>query len=109
MLARQLARRTLAFLAVYALIATQAARAEAPRTYAEAHADGAELTYQHGIPLAVLSGTPEDLGREQAALLAEPAKTVLKFPKKLVKEIGLEPVWPLMVGAGRMLMFNAPE
>jgi hypothetical protein len=96
-------------LVLVALVYAQAALAKPPRLFAEAHTDGATLAYQHGIPIAVLSGTSDELGREHAELLAAPAKGVLKFPKKLVAAIGLEPVWPLMVGAGRMLMLNAPE
>ena len=51
-----------------------AAQAEPPRTFTEAEADGASLRYHGNIPIAMLSGTPEEIGRQHAALLAEPAR-----------------------------------
>ena len=90
------------------LFGLAAAQADEPRTFTEAQTEGAEITYHSGIPIAILSGSPADIGRQHAALLGAPAKSVLQFPHRLAAEIGLEPMWPLMVGAGRVLMLNAP-
>jgi isopenicillin-N N-acyltransferase like protein len=97
-----------AIVALVCVACAPLARADEPRTFTEARTEGAEITYHAGIPIAVLSGSPADIGRQHAALLSAPAKDVLKFPRRLASEIGLEPMWPLMVGAGRVLMLNAP-
>jgi hypothetical protein len=94
--------------ALVVLLGVTATQAGEPRTFTEARTEGAEITYHDGVPIAVLSGSPADIGRQHAALLSAPAKDVLKFPRRLASEIGLEPMWPLMVGAGRVLMLNAP-
>lgn len=80
-----------------------------PRLFAAATAEGAQLRYQDGVPIAVFTGSPDEIGRQHAALLAAPARDALKFPKLFIAQFGVEFAWPLMVGAGRMLMANAPE
>jgi isopenicillin-N N-acyltransferase like protein len=79
------------------------------RLFMPAEADGARLFYQDNVPIAILSGTPEQLGRQQAALLAGPAAQALTFPKKFTKAMGAEAFYPLMVLAGRSLMAHAPD
>lgn len=85
------------------------AQAAPPRTFIEATAAGAELHYQHGIPIAVFTGSPADIGRQHAALLGVPARDALLYPKKFIAELGIDFVWPIMTGAGHLLMANAPE
>jgi isopenicillin-N N-acyltransferase like protein len=84
------------------------ARAEAPRRFTPAETTGARLLYQDSIPIAVLSGTPEEIGRQHAALLGEPAKRVLTFPKRFADEIGASNYWPIMVFMAGALMTHAP-
>lgn len=71
--------------------------------------EGGRLFYQDGIPIAVVAGTPDEMGRQHAALVAPAAQRVITFPKRLIKEFGAEMYWPLMVGAGSLLMRNAPQ
>jgi isopenicillin-N N-acyltransferase-like protein len=101
-LARPIATCALALLAL-------TARAEAPRRFTPAETAGARLYYQDNIPIAVLSGTPEEIGRQHAGLLADPAKQVLTFPKRFADEIGAGSYWPIMVFMGNALMTHAPE
>jgi hypothetical protein len=104
------ARRTIATLGLLLATALPAvARADPPRTFVEAEAEGASLRYQDGIPIAILSGTPDEIGRQHAALLAAPARDVLKFPKRFAAEFGVEFLWPAMTLAGGALMKNAPQ
>jgi hypothetical protein len=97
------------------LVASSLVLASAPtyaapaRTYAEQTAEGAELRYVGDIPIAILSGNAEQIGRQHAALLAEPGKQVLDFPKRFAAEFGLEAFWPFMAQAGRTLMMNTPQ
>jgi hypothetical protein len=100
-------RLALALTALSVLAA--AASAATPRTFTEAEAAGATLRYHGNIPIATLSGTPEEIGRQHAALLTEPAREVLKFPKRFAAEWGIEFLFPLMKVAGGALLKNAPE
>jgi isopenicillin-N N-acyltransferase-like protein len=108
------ARRLLrVFIAALSLLAVaclcRATAAEERFAYAPVEAGAARLFYHDGIPIAVVSGTPEEIARQHAALLATPAKHVLTFPRRLAKEFGADTYWPLMVAAANLLMHNAPE
>jgi hypothetical protein len=82
--------------------------AEERFAYTPVEAGAARLFYQDGVPIAVVSGTPEEIARQHAAILATPAKHVLTFPRRLANEFGADTYWPLMVGAANLLMHNAP-
>jgi hypothetical protein len=82
--------------------------------------DSAEIfpTAKHGrgelrtvdtIPIAILVGTPEEIGAQHAALLAKYSNELLAFPKRLFTESGMEFFYPLAAQAGKTLMLNAPE
>lgn len=104
-------RRLLLALIVLGLVlplALPGARGAERFAFTPTEAEGGRLFYQEGIPIAVLSGTPEEMGRQQAALLGDAAQHVLTFPRRFIKEMGVDALWPLMVGAGRVLMHNAP-
>jgi isopenicillin-N N-acyltransferase-like protein len=96
---------------VAAVVALAACRASAapPRVFTPAETHGARLFYQDNVPIAILSGTPEQMGRQQAGLLGGSATQVLTFPRKFTKAMGAEAFYPLMVLAGRSLMTHAPE
>ena len=99
----------LSLLFAMACITRPVAAEEERFAFTPVEAESARLFYQDGIPIAVVSGTPEEIARQHAALLATPAKYVLTFPKRLAKEFGVDTYWPLMVGAANLLMHNAPE
>jgi hypothetical protein len=80
-----------------------------PRTYTPATTEGAELRYLGEIPVAILTGTPDQIGRQHAALLKEPGQAAIEFPKKFAQEFGFDVFWPFMAQAGRTLMLAAPE
>ncbi len=68
-----------------------------------------ELRYIDSIPVAILAGSPEEIGTQHAALLAKPGVEVLAFPKRMFTEIGIGFFYPLAAQAGKTLMLNAPE
>src|SRR5262245_22531553 len=68
--------------AITAAAAGGRAAAETPHIFLEQEVDGGSLHYQDGIPIVILSGTPEDIGRQHAALLADPGRQLMEFPKK---------------------------
>lgn len=71
--------------------------------------DGAELRYVGNVPVAILSGTPEEIGRQHGELLAGPGKAVANFPERFAEEFGVAAFWPLVTQAGKTLVMQAPE
>ncbi len=108
-MSRPLRRQWTLALSLVAAVAASRATAAPPRVFTPAEAQGARLFYQDNVPIAILSGTPEQIGRQHAALLAGPAAQALTFPKRFAKEMGAEAFYPLMVLAGRSLMAHVPE
>ena len=86
----------------------------APCSYGEevypfAKSGKGELRYIESIPVAILVGTPEEIGKQHAELLAKPGAEVLAFPKRMFTELGVGFFYPLAAQAGKTLMLNAPE
>ncbi len=71
--------------------------------------DGAELRYVGNVPLAILSGTPEEMGRQHGELLAGPGKAIAAFPERFAEEFGVTAFWPLVTQAGKTLVMQAPQ
>ena len=95
-------------LVVLTFAVTGSARAEEAHAFTPGETAGARLFYQGNIPIAVFSGSPDDIGRQQGVLVAEAASQLVMLPKQLTAEAGAEPMWPLMIGAAQLLMHNAP-
>jgi isopenicillin-N N-acyltransferase-like protein len=68
----------------------------------------AELRYIDTIPFVFLEGSPEEIGTQHAALVSEPGKELLDFPKRLFVDEGMEFFYPLAAQAGMSLLTNAP-
>lgn len=69
----------------------------------------AELRYVDTIPVAILSGTPDEIGEQHARLLLKPAAELMEFPKRLFADSGMEFFYPLAGQAGKTLLLNAPQ
>jgi isopenicillin-N N-acyltransferase like protein len=80
-----------------------------PFRFPERRHGAGELKYINGLPVLILEGTPEEMGRQQAALIADVVKPLLEYPKKLLAEHGYGAAWPLAVGVSRRLVHNGPE
>lgn len=101
---------TLAAAACATAGATVAITAELPsRTFTERQVEGAELRYVGPIPVAIFTGSPEEIGRQHAALLAEYGPQAMSFPKRFAAEFGVDALWPFMAQAGRTLLLKTPE
>ena len=79
------------------------------RTFIESKTETAELRYIGDIPIAILTGTPEQIGRQHADLLAANSGAIMKMPRRYAAEFGVEALWPFIVQAGRTLVSQAPE
>ena len=69
-------RRVYSLLAIAVVVSGLAAlrgasAADAQRTFQEAVAEGGELRYIQGIPVLLLEGEPEQIARQQAALVLD--------------------------------------
>lgn len=67
-----------------------------------------ELRVIDTIPVAILRGTPSELGEQHAALLAAESRELLKFPRLVLDEFGVGFVMPVVAAAGKTLINNAP-
>ncbi|MDZ4658525.1 MAG: C45 family peptidase [Bythopirellula sp.] len=68
-----------------------------------------EVRTINAIPVAILVGSPVEIGEQHAALVAKPGKELLGFPKLIFAEFGIEFFYPLAAQAGKTLMLNAPQ
>ena len=97
--------RWLALWLAVALVSTVAAD---DSVFPEARHGQGELRYVNGLPVAILAGTPEEIGEQHAALLAKPGAPLLRFPKEFVTQGGYDAFWPLIVQASRTLLLQTP-
>ena len=85
------------------------ALAKAPSAFVPRVVDGAELRFIGKVPVAILSGSPEELGRQHGELLAGPGAVMVEFPLRFAEYFGVELFWPLVTQAGKTLVTQAPE
>lgn len=102
-------RQLVFFLGLFLLVSQASSTTAAERVFLEQEIAGARLYYEGEIPIAVFSGTPEEMGRQQAELLAKSSQPVMVFPRQFMAEYGVDHFWPLATAAAKTLMMNAPE
>jgi hypothetical protein len=102
-------RRTPLIHTIAALVILGAAGARAePYRYPEGRHEGGELKYVGGLPVLTVEGTPEQMGRQQAALTAEAAHRILEYPRELLGRVGWEDRWTKLLERGRLLAAQIP-
>ena len=77
--------------------------ADAPPAFREATFEQGRLRYVNHLPVLTVAGTPEEIGRQKAALLAEAVRQLADYPKRLVTALGREDRWEKLVTMGRRL------
>jgi hypothetical protein len=85
--------------------ATQAAET---RAFQEGHCDQAELRYINDLPVLMVAGTPEEIGRQKAALTGEEVKKLSTYPKRLIERSSRKERWPQLVERARSLLPQFP-
>jgi isopenicillin-N N-acyltransferase-like protein len=103
-----LPRTTLRVGLVWLIFASSVLRAGERSPYDEATYQKGELTYIHGLPVLIVEGTPEEIGRQKAALTAEAVRELADYPRRLFRQIGLADRWPKLVEMGRSLLPQFP-
>ena len=73
-------------LALLLLLAVSAARAAETRSYTEGRSGGGELKYINDLPVLIVAGTPEEMGRQTAVLTGDVVKKLADYPRKLVQQ-----------------------
>ncbi len=71
------------------LLAVSAARAETARVFAEGRSGGGELRYINDLPVLIVAGTPEEIGRQKGVLTAAAVKKIAEYPQMLLKRAGI--------------------
>ena len=62
--------------------ATQAAE---PRPFPEGRFGAGELKYINDLPVLIVAGTPEEIGRQKAVLTGEVVKKLADYPRQLLR------------------------
>jgi predicted choloylglycine hydrolase len=94
-------------LLVVSLLAAAAAAAE-KSPFQEGRYEKGELKFIQGLPVLVVEGTPQEIGRQKAALTGQAAKAIADYPQKLLRTFRCERRWPTIVADGRSLFKQAP-
>ena len=98
--------RLIVFACLAAVVAPVAAAEDLP--YREGRFEQGELKVVDGLPVLIVRGTPEEIGRQKAALTADAVKTLSGYPKRLLEQVGRGSTWPKMVERGRALVPQFP-
>jgi len=101
-----IAFRRLAFVGL--LLAAPTLAAQPPR-FSEGKYQKGQLKYVNSLPVLLVEGTPEEIGRQQAALTTEVAAGLVDYPKDLLSAIGLGNRWPRLIELGRLLLPQVPK
>ena len=59
--------------------------AEETRVFREGRAGEAELKYINDLPVLIVAGTPEEIGRQKALLTADVVKAIADYPRRLLE------------------------
>ncbi len=70
--------------------------------------DYGKLTYIKGIPVLVVSGTPEQMGTAIGKLALKPAIKVLNYPRDVLKEFWAGFLWNRVLSIGRKMYNRFP-
>lgn len=84
------------------------ASAGEPFRYQAGSFEKASLSYINGLPVLCVEGTPQEIGRQSAALVGDGATTLLEFPQRLLAAVGREDRWPVLLELSQSLAGQCP-
>jgi hypothetical protein len=76
--------RPIRWLPVILLFVASVVRAEEARLFTEGRSGNGELKYINDVPVLILSGTPEEMGKQRAILCGKTAKQIINYPQMLL-------------------------
>lgn len=93
------------------LAVTSSVFAQKPKTFrwTESKTAGGRLEYINDTPVMFLSGSPEEMGRQQGELAGAQMGPLAQMPIRAAQELGADKQWPLLVFAANTLMRQAPK
>jgi isopenicillin-N N-acyltransferase-like protein len=97
------------FLAAAGPLARPAA-AQDPRPFHEGKFEAAELRYIHDVPVLIVAGSPEEMGRQKAALTADAVEKMEIYPRRLMEKIHPQAeAQDKFLAAAKALVANIPQ
>jgi hypothetical protein len=96
------------YAAIAVFLVSTSLAAEEGRVFPEATHGAGELFYVGKIPVLILSGGPEEMGEQQATLLARSLKPFIALPKTILDDKGVGMAWPLIVQIARQELKKLP-
>ncbi len=106
----QFAVCSLQFAIILLLIWAFSAVADEARPFREGKFEGGELRYINDLPVLVVSGTPQEIGRQKAALTGEAALKLVDYPNKLLRLVNRgEERWQKLLELAEALKPQFPE
>lgn len=78
------------------------------RSFAEGRFGDAELKYIHEVPVLVVAGTPDEIGRQKAALTAQVTQALADYPRRLLERSGRGDHLPKCLEISKALAPNIP-
>jgi predicted choloylglycine hydrolase len=83
--------------------------AAAQLPFQEGRCEKGELKYINHLPVLILEGTPEEMGKQEAALIGAVFKDVDSYPQRLMTLAGRGKKWDQCVATARTLLSHAPQ
>jgi len=83
------------------LLLTGPGRSADESRYSDGKQGAGELKHIDGVPVLVLEGSPEDMGKQAALLIGKPLPKLLEFPRDLVKKRGAAWARPLLIDTAK--------
>ncbi len=98
-------------LASMVLLLAVTAVAQQPQAFRwiEGKTDGGRLEYINETPVMFLSGTPEQIGRQQGELAGAQMGPLAQMPRRAAAELGASNQFPFLIFAANGLMRQAPK
>jgi hypothetical protein len=90
------------------ILAPAASLAGEPFRFPEAKHGKGSLRYVSGIPVLTVAGTPEEIGEQAGVLALKPGAKLLTYPHELLKGIGGDLAYSLLLKSGIAMLAHFP-
>jgi predicted choloylglycine hydrolase len=101
-------RNSVRLLLAIFLLAASAVRADDARVFREGRCGDAELKYINDLPVLMVSGTPEEIGRQKAVLTRDVVQKLAAYPRLLLERSSHKERLPKYLEAGKILTERLP-
>jgi isopenicillin-N N-acyltransferase like protein len=108
MLTKRTWTNALAFILALALGAAVAPAAE-KQPFQEGRFEKGELKYINRVPVLIVEGTPQEMGRQEAALIGPVAKTLVAYRRHLITLTASDKQWDKCVATAETLVSHATQ